>query len=221
MKGKKVFPAGLLLENRHQLVICPNEEGFRKAGIALASGCHVTVIGVDPVPGVLALAKRKKIRFFERAWRSSDISPKYSVIISCLPGAGDNQKITALCGRRRIWVNILDRPDLCTFFAPAIHRSGPLTFSVFANGVAPIMLKRIREDLQKRYNNLGTLTSVVGEMRRIIKRRIFVESDRRRIAEELVTPEWISKIAAVQNRSRLKVLAQKRLNALIARHLAS
>lgn len=218
MKGQKVFPVGLLLENRHQLVIGPNAEGLRKAQIALAAGCRVTVIGHDPVPEVRRLARLKKIRFLERSWRASDISTKYSVIISCLPADRDNLKIAALCGRRRIWVNILDRPPLCTFFAPAIYRSGLLTFSVFANGLAPILLKRIREDLQKRYADVGVLTAVIGRMRREIKRRVPVESERRRIAHALVTSDWIDRMTHLARRghkTRIEADARKRLQRLI------
>ncbi|MBI4178239.1 bifunctional precorrin-2 dehydrogenase/sirohydrochlorin ferrochelatase [bacterium] len=218
MNPQKVFPAGLLLENRRQLVIGSNEETHRKAGIAVEAGCRVTVIGRDPIPELSDLARRKKIRLVRRHWRAADIGPKYAIVISCLPGDSDNRKIVRECARHRIWVNILDRPRLCTFFAPAIHRTGHLTFSVFADGLAPILLRRIREDLQARYRHLGPLAEAVGRMRQKIKRLVGEESERRRILYLAVTSDWVSKISMEKNVKRLRAAAEKRLLSILRRH---
>lgn len=202
MKERIVFPVGLLLENHRHLIIGPNEEGLRKAMIGLEAGCRVDVIGLDPVPGIVALARRKKIRYLRRPWRPSDIRPRYALIISCLPGDRDSRRISGLAARQRIPVNILDKPLLCSFYAPALFRSGSLTFAVFGGGLTPVLLKRIRTDLQKRYGHLAGVAAAVADLRRRLKLRVPLESDRRRIAQEIVDARFISKLARLKNRSR-------------------
>lgn len=46
-------------------------------------------------------------------------------------------RISALCRERRIPVNVVDAPELCTFFFPALITRGELTVSVSTGGQAP------------------------------------------------------------------------------------
>ena len=56
-----------------------------------------------------------------------------------------------LCRNRRIPVNVVDRPELCTFFFPALIREGDLTISVSTGGKHPgtaaFLRRRIRAQI--------------------------------------------------------------------------
>ncbi len=57
----------------------------------------------------------------------------------------------AACVRRRVPVNVVDVPELCTFTVPATLRRGALTIAISTNGSAPALAKAIRRELERLY----------------------------------------------------------------------
>ncbi|KAF8242507.1 uroporphyrin-III C-methyltransferase [Wilcoxina mikolae CBS 423.85] len=74
-------------------------------------------------------------------------------------------RISTLCRRLRIPVNVVDAPELCTFTLLATHSSGPLHIGVTTSGNGCKLASRIRreivaalpEDLGKACERIGTL----------------------------------------------------------------
>ncbi|KAF8537998.1 siroheme synthase [Trichophaea hybrida] len=77
----------------------------------------------------------------------------------------DSVRISTLCRRLRIPVNVVDAPELCTFTLLATHSSGPLHIGVTTSGNGCKLASRIRreivaalpEDLGKTCERIGTL----------------------------------------------------------------
>ncbi|SPO40742.1 related to MET1 - siroheme synthase [Pseudozyma flocculosa] len=88
--------------------------------------------------------------------------------------------ITKLCRRRRIPINVADKPDLCDFSFPACHRfpcidgavpsSSPLQIAVTTNGRGCRLAGRIRRELVSALpRNVGDAVEKVGRMRDMAK----------------------------------------------------
>lgn len=56
-------------------------------------------------------------------------------------------RISRLCGSRGIPVNVVDKPDLCSFYFPALINRGDLTISVSTAGAAPAAAAYLRQQI--------------------------------------------------------------------------
>lgn len=70
------------------------------------------------------------------------------VIVGDLPRASA-ATIARMCAAKDIPVNVVDRPELCTFFFPSLIQRGDLTVSVSTGGKAPAVAAYLRQDIQR------------------------------------------------------------------------
>lgn len=62
---------------------------------------------------------------------------------------GDAERISRLCTARRIPVNVVDAPGLCTFFFPSLITEGDLTVSVSTGGSSPAAAAYLRRQIEE------------------------------------------------------------------------
>jgi precorrin-2 dehydrogenase / sirohydrochlorin ferrochelatase len=59
---------------------------------------------------------------------------------------GDGERVYRDASERRIFCNVADVPELCSFILPAIHRRGPIALAVSTGGASPALAQRLRDD---------------------------------------------------------------------------
>ncbi len=62
-----------------------------------------------------------------------------------------NRAVAAEAGRRGLFVNVVDVPELCSFIVPAVVRRGELTLAVSTGGASPAVARRLRERLEREF----------------------------------------------------------------------
>ena len=55
------------------------------------------------------------------------------------------ERVFADASARRIFCNVEDVPELCTFILPALHRRGPITVAVSTGGASPALAQWLRD----------------------------------------------------------------------------
>lgn len=79
-----------------------------------------------------------------------------------------NTRVAAACRRKKIWVNVVDDPGLCDFYAPAVVERGPLQVAISTGGASPFFAKRLREELEKVIPaSTGDLLEKIGKLREV------------------------------------------------------
>lgn len=89
-------------------------------------------------------AKVKRVREF----RSADLRGVDLVICS----SNDkrlNQRVYQAASRRHIFCNVVDKPPLCSFIAPAIVRKGELQIAISTGGRSPALAVRVKEEIAR------------------------------------------------------------------------
>ena len=137
----KYYPLFMNLEGRECLVVGAGAVAARKARSLLECGARVTVIGESPVPSLLRLeGERLKIR--PRKFRSRDLG-SYALVFGATDDAVVNSEVYRESRRRETPVNVVDRPDLCTFIVPSLHRRGDLSIAVSTGGKSPAVARAV------------------------------------------------------------------------------
>jgi uroporphyrin-III C-methyltransferase / precorrin-2 dehydrogenase / sirohydrochlorin ferrochelatase len=105
-------------------------------------------------------------------------------------GAADAELValSAAAKTRGVPVNVVDRPDLCSFIMPAIVDRDPVTIAVSSGGVAPVLARLLRQQIERVVPPaIGRLAALVGEFTADIRRKLPDLPRRRRILERLFT----------------------------------
>lgn len=64
-------------------------------------------------------------------------------------GKNEEEKISLLCREQNIPVNVVDVPELCTFFFPSLISKGDLTISVSTGGKSPAAAACVRRKIEQ------------------------------------------------------------------------
>jgi uroporphyrin-III C-methyltransferase/precorrin-2 dehydrogenase/sirohydrochlorin ferrochelatase len=95
---------------------------------------------------------------------NADLSDAVAVVSA----AGDalDAQIAQRARRRRIPVNVVDRPDLSTFIFPAIVDRGEVVVAIGTGGASPVLARRLRELIEALLPaRIGDLAELIGRHR--------------------------------------------------------
>jgi precorrin-2 dehydrogenase/sirohydrochlorin ferrochelatase len=97
------------------------------------------------------------------------------------------ERVFADASERRIFCNVEDVPERCTFILPALHRRGPITVAVSTAGASPALAQHLRD---KFADQVGfEHEQLAYELRRIrpwVKQNLATYAERREYFQERV-----------------------------------
>lgn len=115
---------------------------------------------------LLNLPEKKDIKLIRRKYQSRDLQG-IGLVIGATDDRGLNKKISREAKKRKILVNIVDDPGLCSFIVPSIIKRGPLVVAISTSAQAPALAKALRLKLEGDITpQLGRLTTELGKIRR-------------------------------------------------------
>jgi len=89
--------------------------------------------------------------------------------------------------RRRVLVNVVDRPEQCDFILPSVLRRGELQIAVSTGGRSPALAREIRRRLEGLFDpDSGDLVARVGEERRRARAAAVTAEERLAAGERVV-----------------------------------
>lgn len=150
----------------------------RKVHALLQADARVHVVTREASDGLRVLADAGAITLRLGEVTEADLDTPVLVI-----AATDDEELHAWlsreCRKRRIPVNVVDVPPLCSFFVPASIHRGPLTISLMTGGEAPALAKRLRRMLEEQVGEeYGLLAELMGSLRDEVKLAIGELRDR-------------------------------------------
>jgi len=116
---------------------------------------------------------------------SDDDVEGMTLVVAATNDAAVNRRVSDLCRRKGIPVNVVDDPALCTFFFPALCRKGPMTVAVSSGGSCPVAAKLVRDKAERLLpDDFVAAVERIGNARDDLKRAFPDPQDRRRACEE-------------------------------------
>ena len=166
-----MYPITLDLKNKPVLIIGAGKVGERKILAVNNAGANVTVLSDTFSDSFRKLAQRKNIRLIERSYQQGDCSG-YFMVIGSTDDADTNLLISLECTKLGILVNIVDNPELCSFFVPAVVQRFDFQIAVSTGGKSPALAREIRKELEELYGEMyGELTGRLGKIRETLKQK--------------------------------------------------
>ncbi len=183
----KYYPIFVDLRGKRCLVVGGGKVAERKVEMLVAAGARVTIISPNLTPALREMVKReKKVTNLARQYRKGDIRGYFLVY-----GATDDRKVNRFMADEtkegKVLINVVDRPKLGNFIAPAVVKRGDLVIAVSTAGASPALAKKARRDLESIFGQeYEKALELLGALRKEFKRRAHSFSDRQRILTDLV-----------------------------------
>ena len=97
--------------------------------------------------------------------RAADLDEAVAVVVA---GGGEvGERIARLALRRRVPLNVVDRPEISTFHFPAIVDRGDVVVAIGTGGASPVLARRLRERIEAILPaRIGALASLMGRWRK-------------------------------------------------------
>jgi uroporphyrin-III C-methyltransferase/precorrin-2 dehydrogenase/sirohydrochlorin ferrochelatase len=188
------FPGFLNLRDRLVLVAGGGENAARKIRLLRKAGARIRVVAPELNPELLSLVADGA------AEHHADFSPALldgvRLVISAYGDARD-EAVAAAAQKRGLLVNVVDRADLSDFTVPAIVERGDITIGISSNGTAPLLLGRIRTQIEALLPaRLGDVAALAGEFRGTVARVIGDAGLRKRFWQRVFDGPVAAKVLA-------------------------
>jgi precorrin-2 dehydrogenase / sirohydrochlorin ferrochelatase len=121
------------------------------------------------------------------AYRASDLDHTW-LVVAATSDEDLNRRVFADANERRIFCNVADVPELCSFILPALHRRGPITVAVSTAGASPALAQWLRDRFASQVG--FEHEQLAGELQRIrpwVKQNLHTYEERRDYFRERVT----------------------------------
>ncbi len=164
------YAAFLDVTQRPCLVVGGGEPALTKVLGLLEAGARVTVAWDGFVQRLQDLERRGKIVLIRRRFTEAALDGCFLAI----DASGDDATGIAVSRAAQssgIPVNVLDRPALCTFIAPALVRRGPLQVAISTSGRSPFLASHLRRRIERGIGDeWGPMVELTGRLRDNLRR---------------------------------------------------
>jgi siroheme synthase-like protein len=158
----------LKLAGRQCLVVGAGKVGEPKIGGLIDSGARIHVVAIEATGQVRDWAAAGKIDLELRAFSTNDLDGKFLAIVATA-SKHLNQLVYREANERGVLCNVVDVPEYCDFFYPAVVRRGDLQIAISTNGQSPSLAQKLRQQLEVQFGpGYAAWVEQLGETRRLI-----------------------------------------------------
>ena len=202
------FPVFLDIKNKPCLVVGGGEVATRKVGMLRQAHAKVTVVSPELCASLQELADKGQIEF-HRTRFIPEFLDEALLVIAATDDRAVNAEVSVAAKERRIPVNVVDSPDLCSFIMPSVIDRSPIVVAISSGGAAPVLARNLRARLEtlipSAYGRLGQLA---GEFRAQVKKHFARPADRRIFWEKILQGPIAEMVLAGQDKDAKAALEQ-------------
>ncbi|HYC09899.1 MAG TPA: siroheme synthase CysG [Steroidobacteraceae bacterium] len=210
------LPLFLRLDSRPVVVVGGGAVALRKVSWLLKAGAQVTVIAPEVHAELAAHSAGGAITHVAAPFSPAQLSNAVAVV-AATDDTRTNSEVSWAARERRIPVNVVDDPQLSTFIFPAIIERAPLLVAVSSAAQAPVLARRVREQIEALLPaRLGALARFMGERRQAVQRSLSALARRafwERVASGPVASHVLSGDEAAAERALARELRASQLTA--------
>jgi precorrin-2 dehydrogenase/sirohydrochlorin ferrochelatase len=138
------------LDGRRCLVVGAGSVGESKIESLLATDASVRVVAPRATQRVREWAREGRIDWEAREYAASDLGGVF-LVIAATSSPALHDEIYAEAQSRGVLCNVVDEPERCDFYFPAVVRRGELQIAISTGGLSPALAQRLRKELEQQF----------------------------------------------------------------------
>lgn len=195
----RYFPLFLDTQHCDCLIVGAGEVAARKLELILKSEATITVVAPWMCDTVLRLAEDKRVTLITREFEEADLLGKKIAFVATNDEAL-NAHIHHLGQDKDVLINVVDNTPLCEFITPTIIDRSPIVIAASSGGVAPVLLRYIRQKLESVLPaNLSLLGEFSEKYREKVKSALKTVTQRRYFWESVLDGDVAEAVVNGQN----------------------
>jgi siroheme synthase-like protein len=156
------------LAGKRCLVVGAGRVGEPKIGGLIETGVRIHVVAIEASSQVRGWAEAGKIELELRSFSESDLDGKF-LAVAATASSPLNQLIYREAQQRGVLCNVVDVPEYCDFFYPAVVERGDLQIAISTNGQSPSLAQKLRQQLERQFGpGYAEWVKQLGDTRRLI-----------------------------------------------------
>ena len=180
------FPLFLDARQLKVLIVGAGEVAARKLELIMKTPATITVVAPWVCDTVKQLANNEKVTLIEREFENGDLDEK-DVVFVATDKSEVNQHIHDIARANKVLVNVVDNTPLCQFITPSIVDRSPIVIAMSSGGVAPVLLRYLRQKLETVLPaNLSRLGAFSEKFREKVKQTLNGVTARRYFWEDVL-----------------------------------
>ena len=192
----KYFPIYVDLDRQPVLVVGGGEQAAQKVRLLLKTTADITVVAEALEPELEKLVLDERIQAERRNFHPSDIEAK-RLVYAATGDEGADRAVADAARARNVPVNVVDRPDVCSFITPAIVDRDPVTVAIGTEGAAPVLAREIKTRLERDLpDGLGRVADRAQRLRARVAQEIGDGRLRRHLWERLLKGRFRERVLA-------------------------
>ena len=177
------YPIFLELGGRRAVVIGGGAVAVRKAQALLAAGAHLVVVA-DRVDDILtALCARHDAKLIRSKYTKNYLTGAV-LVIAATNNRQVNMQVYKDCQELEILCNVVDDPEFCDFFVPAVVKRGHLQIAIGTEGYCPAYAGHLRKKLERTFSEKnGEFLAELETLRKRIIKEVPKPADRKTLLD--------------------------------------
>lgn len=171
----QTLPVFLDVQGRRCLLVGCGEIAARKRRLLERAGAMVVPVADDCSAGLL-----------------DHLLADVALVVAASDNEALNEAVSRAARARQLPVNVVDRPELCTFIFPSIVERGPITVAVSSGGAMPVLTRLLRARIETLLPvSLGAFAESAAAFRQQVRNRLPTMQQRMRFWDQLLQRELI------------------------------
>ena len=185
MPGMAKYPIFLELKGRRAVVIGAGAVALRKAQSLLDAGARLVVVSEQIDEAMTALCRQTNAELVKSEY-SKDHLVGAALVIAATSNHRLNEQIYKDCQQLEVLCNVVDQPELCDFFVPAVVKRGDLQIAISTEGDCPAYAGHLRKKLEQIFTEQhGEFLSELEKLRKRIIEDVPDPADRKTLIGQL------------------------------------
>ncbi len=180
------YPIFLELAGRLAVVIGGGAVAVRKAQVLLDAGARLVVVAEHADDMLMALCTGSDAELIRSKYSRNYLAGAVLAIAST-NNRQVNKQVYKDCQELEILCNVVDDPELCDFFVPAVVKRGDLQIAIGTEGYCPAYAGHLRKKLEQTFTDQhGQFLAELETLRKSIIQDVPDQADRKAILGQLV-----------------------------------